>query len=109
MSTTTATTTTITATRTAATMDRPRLFFHRNRELESQSDSEDEVERPRSYSLPSVSRNIRTIERHRHLARRNRNVPQFAVLSDRLMDNVALRQPREPPRVEDAAETEEEG
>ena len=87
-------------------MDRPQLFLHRPN---SDSDSDSEMERPRSQSLPSTSRNARTIDRHRRLARRNRNPQQFAVLSDRLIDNVVPILHRGSPQVEEVVETEEEG
>ena len=56
--------------------------------------------------MPSASRNVRTIERHRHLARRNRNAPQIAAV---ISDRHTLIQPRQPAQVQEVAETEEEG
>ena len=94
------------APRGVATLDRSRYLNHGD----SSSDSEDdEITRPRSRSLPSASRNVRTIERHRHLARRNRNAAQLiAVISDRHMHTPS--QPRQQPsQVQEVAETEEEG
>lgn len=83
------------------TIDRSRLILLR-REPTSDSDSDDEMEWPRSHSLPTTSsRNVRTIEQRRHAMRRNRNAPQFAVLS--------VGQPQQPQHVQEVAETEEEG
>ena len=82
--------------RNAATLDRPRLFTH------TSIDDDGEMGRPRSHSMPnSSSRNVRTIERNRHLARRNR--PRGArALSD--------RPPTQPQStIQDVAESEEEG
>lgn len=101
---TTANITTTATPRTVATIDRSRLLFLSN---VSGGEPDNEVERPRAYSLPSRSRNVRAIERQRHLARRNRNI---AGRDTENMVPVALLQVREPPPVrQEVAETEEEG
>ena len=79
--------------RDAATLDRQQLFTHTN--IDDVGGGDEEMRRPRSHSMSSSNRNVRTIERNRYLARRNR--PSHA------------RDTRPQLVVQNVAESEEEG